>query len=129
MSSGLMLDDIIMNLFKDSTEKTTDLVRKHLFSKIQDNTIHLYKGYLQDFTRKRTNSDTKKTLRLYHFIEKDKLRKYLSGILSIDNDWADLEKKKISSSMILATLITNISFSATTNLYPIYLKNHVTYNL
>ena len=30
---------------------------------------------------------------MYHFIEKEKLRKYLSGILSIDNDKADLEKK------------------------------------
>ena len=48
--SGLMLDNIIMNLFTDSTEQTTDLVQKHLFSKIQDDTIHLYKGYLQDFT-------------------------------------------------------------------------------
>ena len=38
------------------------------------------------------------------------------------------EIKQISSSMILATLITNISFSATKNLYPIYLKSHVTYN-
>ena len=39
------------------------------------------------------NADTKKTLRLHHFIEKEKLRKYLSGILSIDNDDADLENK------------------------------------
>ena len=35
-------------------------------------------------------SDTKKTLRTHHFIEKEKLRKYLSGILSIDNDDSDL---------------------------------------
>ena len=53
MSIGLMLDNIIMNLFTYSTEKTTDSVQKHLFSKIQDDTINLYKGYLQDFTRKR----------------------------------------------------------------------------
>ena len=38
-------------------------------------------------------SHTKKTLRLYHFVEKEKLRKYLSGILSIDNDEEDLENK------------------------------------
>ena len=30
---------------------------------------------------------------MHHFIEKEKLRKYLSGILSIDNDEADLENK------------------------------------
>ena len=36
---------------------------------------------------------TKKTLRSHHFIEKYKLRKYLSGMISIDIDEADLEKK------------------------------------
>ena len=53
MSSGLMLEDIIMNLFTDSTEKATYSYQKHLFSKIQDDTIHLYKGYLQYLTSKR----------------------------------------------------------------------------
>ena len=57
---------------------------------------------------KKIFADTKKTLRSHHFIEKYRLVKYLSGILSIFIDEADLEKKKISSSMILATLITNI---------------------
>ena len=38
-------------------------------------------------------TDTKKISRLYHFIENEKLRKYLSGILSFENDEADLEKK------------------------------------
>ena len=36
MYSGFILDDIIMNLFTDNIEKTTDSVQKHLFSKIQD---------------------------------------------------------------------------------------------
>ena len=40
------------------------------------------------------NDDTKNTLGSHNFIEKEKLRKYLSGILSIDNDEADLEKKR-----------------------------------
>ena len=68
MSSGLMLDKIIMNLFTDSIEQTTDSVHKHL-KKNKDDTIHLYKGSLQDFTRKRKNDDAKKTLRSHHFIE------------------------------------------------------------
>ena len=38
-------------------------------------------------------ADTKKTLRLHNFIEKEKLRKYLYVILSINNDGADLENK------------------------------------
>ena len=50
-------------------------------------------------------ADIKKTLRSYHFIEKYQLWKYLSGVLSIDNDETDQEIKEISSSMILATLI------------------------
>ena len=53
MSSGLMLDNIIMHLFTDRIEQTTDSVQKHLFSKIQDDKIHLCKGSLQEFTQKR----------------------------------------------------------------------------
>ena len=48
MSSGLMLDKIFLFIVTDSTEQTTDSAQKHLFSKIQDDTIHLYKGSLQD---------------------------------------------------------------------------------
>ena len=39
------------------------------------------------------NADTKRTLRSHHYIEREKLGKYLSGILSIDNDEADQGKK------------------------------------
>ena len=39
------------------------------------------------------NANTKKTWRLYHFIEREKFRKYMSGILSIDNYEADIGKK------------------------------------
>ena len=39
MSSELMLDDIIMNLFSDITKQTTNSVKEDLFSKIQDGTI------------------------------------------------------------------------------------------
>ena len=38
-------------------------------------------------------ANTKKTLRSHHYIEIEKLRKYLSGILNIENIKADLEKK------------------------------------
>ena len=41
ISSGLMLEDITMNLFSDIIEQTTDSVQKHLCSKIQDDTLHL----------------------------------------------------------------------------------------
>ena len=36
--------------------------------------------------------DTKNTLRSHHFIEKEKLRKYISGLLSIVIDESDLEE-------------------------------------
>ena len=39
-------------------------------------------------------SDTKNKLRSHNFIEKEKLGKYLSGILSVDIGEADIEKKK-----------------------------------
>ena len=53
MPRGLMLDDIILNLFIDFTKQTTGSAKKDLFSKIQDDTNHLYKGSLPDFTRKK----------------------------------------------------------------------------
>ena len=93
MSIGLMLDNIIMNLFTDITNQSTQPHQKHLFPKIQDDTIHLYKVSMQDFTWKRKNSETKSTLRSHHYIGREKLGKYLSGILSIDNYEVDLEKK------------------------------------
>ena len=40
------------------------------------------------------NADTKNTLRPHHYIEEEKLRKYISGIVSIDNGEAYLENKK-----------------------------------
>ena len=41
---------------------------------------------------KNKNADTKSTLRSHHYIEIKKLRKYLSGILYIENDKTDLGK-------------------------------------
>ena len=61
MSSKLMLEDIIMNLFTDFTKQTTDSVKEDLFYKIQDDTIYLYKGYLQDYSPEKRIADTKKT--------------------------------------------------------------------
>ena len=50
MSSRFMLDDIIISLFTDCTEQIESSAKKDLFPKNQDDTIHLYKGSLQDFT-------------------------------------------------------------------------------
>ena len=48
---------------------------------------------MQDFTGKTRISNKKRTLRSHHYIEIEKLRKYLSGILYIENDKSDLGKK------------------------------------
>ena len=90
MSSWLMLDDIIMNLFSDITEQKKDSAKKDLFSKIRDDNIYLYQGSLQDHSPKKGIYDTKKTLRTHNFIEKEKLRKYFCCLLSIVIDEADL---------------------------------------
>ena len=47
---------------------------------------------MQIFTWKRKNANTKRILRLHHYIEIEKLRKYLSGILYNENDKSDLGK-------------------------------------
>ena len=67
-------------------------MKKDLLFKIQNDKIHLRKGYLQDYSRKKI-AYTKKTLHTHHFIEKERLRKYLSIILSIDIDESDIQKK------------------------------------
>ena len=88
-----MLDDIIMNIITQSTKECTAAHQEHLFSRLKDYAIQFYKGSMQDFTRKTTIADTKRTLRCHHYIEIEKLGKHLSGILHIENTKADLEKK------------------------------------
>ena len=90
MSSGLMLDDIIMNLFTNFTKQTKDSVKKDFI--LQNPgwyNLFVQRIYAGLLTEKRI-SVTKKTLRSHHFIEKEKSRKYLSGIISIDIDETDL---------------------------------------
>ena len=128
MSIGLMLDDIIINLFTDTTKTNNEIISKDYFSKIKDDTIHLYKGSLQDFTRKR-----KILMQKRHYVCIITLKeKNQENICLVSYIWIMMrhikEIRQISSSMILPTLITNLSFSSTTNLNPIYLKNHVTYH-
>ena len=48
---------------------------------------------MQYFIWKGKHADTKRTLRSHRFIKIEKLRKYLSGILSIKNDKADIGNK------------------------------------
>ena len=122
-----MIYDIIMNLFTDSTKQTIESHQKHFF---QNPGLYylLLERISAGFYMEKKNAGTKRTLRSHHDIEREKLRHYLSSILSMDNDEANLGKKKIISSMILPTLITNIPFSTTTNLYTIYPKNHVKYH-
>ena len=127
MSSGLMLDDIIMNLFTDSTKQTTESYQ-NIFTQYPGWYNSLVQSISVVVYTENKNADTKKKLWSHHYIEGKKWRKYMSVILSIDNYETDLGKKKIRSLMILATLITKISFIATTKLYPIYLNNHVTYH-
>ena len=91
MSSGLLLENIIMNIFIESTKESTT-PHQNFFSRFQDDTINLYKGSMQDFTQNRKNSGTKRKLRSHRFIRIEKLIKYLSGILYIENDKAELEK-------------------------------------
>ena len=93
MSSGMMLDDIIMNIFTQSTKNTTEADQEHLFSISKDDAIQLYKGSMQDFTWKTTTADTKKTLRSHHYIGIEIWRKYMNGITLIESTQADLEKK------------------------------------
>ena len=72
---------------------------------------------MQDFTFKKT-ADTKRTPRSYHFIEIEFFEKYLSVILSIENNKADLgggtnqfinDKSDLNNTHIMKSNIQNIS--------------------
>ena len=93
MSSGMMLDDIIMNTFTKITKNTNKANQEHYFSRSKDGVIQLYKGSMQDFTWKTTITDTKRTLRSHHCISIELWRKYLNGITLIESTQADLDKK------------------------------------
>ena len=93
MSSGMMLDDIIMNIFTQSTIFTTKTNQEHFFSISKDDAIQLYKGSMQEFTWKITIADTKRKLRSHHYIGIEIWRKYMNGITLIESIQADLEKK------------------------------------
>ena len=67
-------------------------MKKDLFSKIRMIEFTCTKDLCMIIHENK--SDTKKKLRSHHFIGEEKLGKYLSRMLSIDIDEADLEKKK-----------------------------------
>ena len=90
MSSGLTIDDIIMDLFSDITEQENNSTKYDLSSKIKDDEIYLYQGSIQDYSLKKIISGTKQTLLTHHFIEKEKLLKYFYSLLSIVIDEADI---------------------------------------
>ena len=93
MSSVMMLDDTIMNIFTQSTKNTTEAHQEHSFSRSKYDAIQLYKGSMQDFTWKTTIEDTKRTLCSHHYIGIEILRKYLYGITLIESTQADLDKE------------------------------------
>ena len=85
-----MIDTIITNLFSDITEQKNNSAEKDLFSKIKDDKIYLYQGYLQDYLLKKMISDTKNTLRTHDFIQEEKLGIIISGLLYIVIDETDM---------------------------------------
>ena len=93
MSSGLMLDDIIINIYTENTKNQRHHIRSIFFS--PDSRMIQFtctKDICRILHGKGENTNTRRTLRLHHYIEIEKLRKYLSGILYIENDKADLGK-------------------------------------
>ena len=106
MSSGIILDDIIMNIFTQIPKNTTKANQGNYFSRTKDGVIQLYKGSMQDFTWKTTINDTNRTLRSHHYISIDLWRKYLNGITVIESTQADLDKmvdKFISHKIVFNT--------------------------
>ena len=59
MYGGMILDGIIMNIFSDTGEQEMNSVVNIFFAIIKDDGIYLYQGSLQDYTQKKTITDTK----------------------------------------------------------------------
>ena len=57
-----------MNILSETVEQKMNSVINKYFAKIKDDGIYLYRGYLQDFTWKKTITDINKTLRSHHFM-------------------------------------------------------------
>ena len=68
MSGVLILVDIIVNIFSETEEQEMNSMINIFFPKIKDDGIYLYQESLQDYTRKKTVTDTNKTLRSHHFM-------------------------------------------------------------
>ena len=92
MSGGFMLENIIMNLVRDTTKQKMNLV-KMFFSKRKDDNIYLYQGSIKDYSWKKIIDENKNTLCTNHFIEKIKLCNYLGGQFSLMFDEADLKNR------------------------------------
>ena len=71
MSGGFILDDIITGIFSETVDQEMNSVIDKYFSKRKDDGIYLYQGYLQYYTRKKTVTDTNKTLLSHHFLKKN----------------------------------------------------------
>ena len=88
-----MLDDIIMILFTDSTKQATESHQKHFFPKSRIIQITCTKNICRILHGKE-----KMLIQKGHYVRiitlKKKSRNYLSVILSIDNDEADIGKPK-----------------------------------
>ena len=53
MSGDLMIDNIVINIFSDTLEQEMNSMINKYFSKIKDDAIYLYQGYLRDYTWKK----------------------------------------------------------------------------
>ena len=94
MSSGLMLEDIIKNAFAYISQNKQRVQWKRIFFQNPGLYNFLVQRIYARCYWKKIIADTKKTLRSHHFIEIEKFGEYLSGILSINIDEVDLEKKQ-----------------------------------
>ena len=93
MSSRLILDYIIINLFSGTTKQRMNSEKKDIFLKIKNDKNYLYQVSLKDYSWKNRFANTKNTLHTHNFIERRRLQKYIGGLLSIIIDEAGLEKR------------------------------------
>ena len=76
MSSGLIFDDIIINLFRNKSEKQNMEVVDSYFTKTEDNNIFMYRGSLKYFYWEKSTHESLDFVRSHYNVKKQ----YMSNI-------------------------------------------------
>ena len=93
MSSGLMFDDIIINMISNKALKCHSEGVDSYFTNIENNIIYMYRGSLQNFYWNKVPRESLDVPCPHFNVEIIKMRAYLTNILKCDTSSDDMKEK------------------------------------